>query len=66
MELDELYWFIGKKSKTETPENTYVMIMVSRLPRQIAGFDAAFDKTSERIQKIADNGPEAKYYCTDG
>lgn len=38
------------------------MTMVSRLPRQIVGFDAAFDKTPERIQKIVDNGPEAKYY----
>lgn len=66
LELDELYWFVGKKSKAETRENTYVMTMVSRLPRQIVGFDAAFDKAPERIQKIVDNGPEAKYYCTDG
>ena len=40
------------------------MTMVSRLPRQIVEFDAAFDKAPERIQKIVDNGPEAKYYCT--
>lgn len=66
VELDELYWFIGEKPKTETRENTYVMTMVSRLPRQIVGFDAAFDKTPERIQKIVDEGPEAEYYCTDG
>lgn len=66
MELDELYWFIGKKSDNETRENTYVMTMVSRLPRQIVGFDAAGDKSVQRIQKIVDNGPEAKYYCTDG
>ena len=51
LELDELYWFVGKKPKTETRENTYVMTMVSRLPRQIVGFDAAFDKAPERIQK---------------
>ena len=66
LELDELYWFVCKKPKTETRENTYVMTMVSRLPRQIVGLDAAFDKTPERIQKIVDNGPKAKYYCTDG
>lgn len=66
LELDELYWFIGKKSDNETRENTYVMTMVSRLPRQIVGFDAAGDKSVQRIQKIVDNGPEAKYYCTDG
>lgn len=40
--------------------------MVSRLPRQIVGYDVAFDKSSQRIQKIVDNGPEAEYYCTDG
>ena len=51
LELDELYWFIKKKPKTETRENTYVITMVSRLPRQIVGFDTAFDKSPERIQK---------------
>lgn len=66
LELDELYWFIGEKPKTETRENAYVMTMVSRLPRQIVGFDVAFDKSPERIQKIVDSGPEADYYCTDG
>ena len=66
LELDELYWFVGKKAKTETRENAYVMTMVSRLPRQIVGYDVAFDKSSQRIQKIVDNGPEAEYYCTDG
>ena len=66
LELDELYWFVGKKAKTETRENTYVMTMVSRLPRQIVGYDVALDKSSQRIQKIVDNGPEAEYYCTDG
>lgn len=30
------------------------------------GFDAAFDKSPERIQKIVDNGPDAECYCTDG
>lgn len=66
LELDELYWFVGKKAKTETRENTYVMTMVSREPRQSVGYDVAFDKSSQRIQKIVDSGPEAEYYCTDG
>ena len=47
-------------------ENIYVMTMVSRLPRQIVGFDAAYDKSPERIQSIVDNEPEAEYYCTGG
>ena len=66
LELDELYWFVGKKAKTETRENVYVITMVSRLPRQIVGFDVALDKSPERIQKIVDNGSKAEYYCTDG
>jgi len=66
LELDELYWFVGKKPRTETRENTYIMTMVSRLPRQIVGFDAAFDKSPERIQNIIDRSPGAENYCTDG
>ena len=66
LELDELYWFIERKPRTETRENVYVMTMVSRQPRQIAGFDVAFDKSPERIQAIVDSAPEAENYCTDG
>jgi len=66
LELDELYWFVGEKPRTETRENTYIMTMVSRLPRQIVGFDVAFDKSPERIQAIVDNAPAAENYCTNG
>ena len=59
-------WFVGEKPNTKTRENTYVMTMVNRTPRQIAGFDVAFDKSPERIQAIVDNAPESKNYCTDG
>ena len=65
-ELDELYWFIGEKSHTETRENVYLMTMVSRVPRRIVGFDVALEKSPQRIQRIVDNAPEAKQYCTDG
>lgn len=40
--------------------------MVSRLPRQIVGFDVAFDKSPKRIQAIVDNAPEADKYYSDG
>ena len=40
--------------------------MVSRLPRQIVGLDAAFDKSPERIQSMVNAAPDAKNYCTDG
>jgi len=65
-ELDELYWFIGKKPKTETRENTYVMTMISRAPRQIVSFDAQFDKKSFRLQGLVDSVEYAQNYCTDG
>jgi IS1 family transposase len=65
-ELDELYWYINKKAKTETRENIYVMTMISREPRQIVSFDVQFDKNSFRLQGIVDNAPEAENYCTDG
>ena len=64
-ELDELYWYLNEKSNTETRENTYIIPMISREPRQIVGFDAGFDKSPERIQRIVDNAPKAERYCTD-
>ena len=33
--MDELYWFLEYKPRTETRENIYIMTMVSREPRQI-------------------------------
>jgi IS1 family transposase len=66
LELDELYWFIERKAKSETRENVYIMTAVSRNPRQIVGFDAASDKTSLRIQNIVDNAPPAEKYYSDG
>lgn len=65
-ELDELYWFIGKKPHTETHENTYIFTMVSREPRQLVGFDVSMEKSSKYIQAIVDNAPDADFYCTDG
>jgi len=66
MELDELYWFIGRKPRTATKENVYVMVVANRKPRLITGFDAAYDKSPERIQNMIDNAPFADKYCTDG
>ena len=66
LELDQLYWFIERKSRTEARENVYLMTMVSRLPRQIVGLDIAYDKSPQRIQAIVDDAPPAGKYCTDG
>lgn len=40
--------------------------MVTRSPRTIAAHDTAFDKSSQRIQKLVDSAEWADYYCTDG
>jgi len=65
-ELDEMYWFIEKKPRAGTRENIYIITQVSREPRQIVGFDAAFDKSPARIQRIVDSAPAAQRYYTDG
>jgi len=64
--MDELYWYIEEKPRTRTHENVYLLTMVSRTPRQIVGFDVAFDKSPERIQGIVDAASPAENYCTDG
>lgn len=60
-EIDEIYWFVGKKGTSKTRENVYIIIMISRNLRQIVGFD----KSPERIQKIVDNSPTADFYYTN-
>ena len=55
-----------RKARSETRENTYLMTMISREPRQIVGFAVATDKSPARIQAIVDSAPEAQSYCTDG
>lgn len=66
LELDELYWFVGRKGTSQTRENVYLIMMISRNPRLIVGFDVASDKSRERIQNIVDSSPEANFYYTDG
>ena len=66
LELDEMYWFVFHKPRTGTGENVYLMTMVSREPRQIVGFDVAYDKSPARIQRMVDSAPPASKYHTDG
>ena len=66
VELDELYWFLERKPRTETRENIYIMTMVSRKLRQIVGHVASVDKSSRTIQQMVDAAPEAQECCTDG
>jgi IS1 family transposase len=64
--MDELWWFINEKGSTETRENTYVMTMLSRIPRQIVGFAVDNSITTNTLQGIADGVPSADKYYTDG
>ena len=66
MELDELYWFLEKRPRTQTRENVYIMTLVNRSPRQIVGHAVSRDKAARTIQRMVDEAPEAKAYCTDG
>ena len=43
----------------------YVITRVNREKRQIVGYDIAFDKSRERIQKLVDSSPKAEYYYSD-
>ena len=65
MELDELYWFLEYKPRSETRENVYIMTMASRKPRQIVGHVVSRDKTSRTIQRMVDAASDAEVYCTD-
>ena len=66
VELDELYWCVKFKPRTETRENIYIMTMVSRVPRQIIGHVVSEDKSCQTIQRVVDYAPDAEKYCTDG
>ena len=66
VEMDELYWFLKYKPRTETRENIYLITLVSRNPRQILGYTVSPDKSAETLQKVVDMAPYSETYCTDG
>ena len=43
----------------------YIITLVTRKPRQIVGFDVAYDRNENRIQKIVDKAKKAKWYYSD-
>lgn len=65
-QMDELFWFIKRKERTRTRENTYIILLISTSPRQILGYYAGKYRNAEEMQKIVDEAPRAKVYCTDG
>jgi len=65
-ELDEIYWFIGKRKGHESGVNMYIMTMLSRQPRQIVAFAVDNTVNAARIQEMIDGTVQAEKYCTDG
>jgi len=65
-EMDELYHFINERPRTETRENTYVIPLMSRFPRQIMNFAVENSKSAKEFQSVVDNAPQAYQYNTDG
>lgn len=65
-ELDELYWFLNERKSTKTGINTYIMTMISRLPRQIVGYNVDNSVNKESIQSIVDSVSSAERYYSDG
>ena len=57
--MDELYSFVERKNRI------YVITLVNREKRQIVGYDIAFDRSKERIQKLVDNSSKASKYYSD-
>lgn len=64
--MDELFWFLNKKPRTETMENVYVVTLISPKPRQIVGFRVSYTRTAKEMQAIVDNSMWADNYATDG
>ena len=65
-EMDELFWFIKKKERTQTKENTYVILLISTNPRQIVGYNIGQKRNAKIMQGIVNNAIEAESYATDG
>ena len=55
-----------KRQRTKTRENTYIIPVMSRTPRQIVSFGVENSRTAKVFQKIVDNAPHAYQYNTDG
>jgi len=66
LELDELYWFIGKRKGYENGVNIYIMTMLSREPRQLVAYAVDNSVNAKSIQQMVDNTVQAKRYYTDG
>ena len=64
--MDELYWFEGRKPRTKTRENVYIIALVNRNPRHILGYSVSGDNSAQTLQSVVDSSYIAQQYCTDG
>ena len=65
-ELDEVYWFVGKRKGYENGINTYIMTMLSRIPRQIVAYGVDNSVNAAMIQRMVESTAQAEKYYTDG
>ena len=59
IEMDELYSLVERKNRV------YAITLLSRDTREIVGFDIAFNKSRERIQRLVDRSMKARQYYSD-
>ena len=64
--LDGIFWFIKERNSAENGVNAYVMMMISRIPRQIIGFDVYKSIAQKIIKRMVNSVPPSKTYYTDG
>lgn len=64
--MDELFWYIERKEKTQTRENVYIIVLSSKEPRQIVSFGVHKSKTAKEMQGVVDRTIAAESYATDG
>ena len=65
-ELDEVFWFINTRKNNEMGVNTFIMTMISRIPRQIVAFNVDKSIKSRLIQQMVNSVSHAKAYYADG
>ena len=56
----------SKKELTQTKENVYITLAVTRNPRQIVGFTVTPARSTEQMQELIDSSPAAEDYYSDG
>ena len=66
LELDEVYWYVGKRKGYEKGINTYIMTMISRTPRQIVAYAVDNSVNAAMIQRMVESTAQAEKYYTDG